>query len=105
MSTPAPNDRLAILAAKAKDAERLIVKARKVWQAAQARFTQLVETHGTRETVTGAAWVDASATYEVYLDAIKLRGDFLRAIQDIKRQMDAARKAIRDRGFDGVQDA
>lgn len=97
MTRPAPNDRLAILAAKIREAERVVVRARRVWLAAQSRYFQLVETHGTPETVTGAAWVDASATYEVYLDAVKTRGDFVRAVIDLRRQMEEARRSVRQR--------
>ena len=95
--TPAPNDRFAILSAKIKEAGRVVARARTVWTASQSRYMQLIETHGTMESVTGAAWLDASATYEVYLDACKVKGDFIRAVEDLRRQVDEARREVRRR--------
>lgn len=103
--TPSPADRIQILSHKVKEAEKVVIRARRVWQAAQSRYLQLVEQHGVGETVTGAAWVDASATYEVYLDACKVRGDFVRAIVEIRRQFQEARRALRDRGLGPSEDA
>lgn len=97
MSTPAPNDRFAILSDKVKAAAQTVTKARRVWQASQSRYMQLVETLGAPETETGAAWLDASATYEVYLDALKVKGDYIRAIARLRQQVDEARREVKRR--------
>ena len=91
MTAPAPNDRIAILSHKIKEAQIKVARARRTWEAAQSRYLQMTETEGAPETFVSAAWVDASATYEVWLDAQGAKAMLVRSLKLLRRQTSTRR--------------
>lgn len=82
-------------AAEVKACDRTLAKATEYLAAAQSRFMRISESLSATEVQINTARLEAEASFEACLDAIKQRGDHVKAIQQAKQARTAAQPQAR----------